>query len=81
MGVGTLGGLILVAVVQAGLGLDPVHPLWTVGLVVIAAATFTGIAHLLRVTAGVLGSAIRVRDRTGIADAASSPPRPGSTPE
>ncbi len=58
MTVGTLGGLILLAVVQFGLGLDPVHPLATVGLVVLAAAAFTGIAHLLRVAAGVVGSAV-----------------------
>ncbi len=58
MAVGSLGGLILLAVVQFGLGLDPVHPLWTVGLVVLAAAAFTGIAHMLRVAAGVVGSAV-----------------------
>jgi putative membrane protein len=57
MTVGTLGGLILLAVVQFGLGLNPVHPLWTVGLVVLAAAAFTGIAHFLRVAANVVGSA------------------------
>lgn len=57
MSVGTLGGLILLAAVQLGLGLNPVHPLWTVVLIVLAAATFTAIAHLLRVAAGVVGSA------------------------
>ena len=58
MTVGTAGGLILLAVVQFGLGLNAVHPLWTIGLVVLAAAAFTGIAHLLRVAAGVVGSAV-----------------------
>jgi putative membrane protein len=58
MSVGTLGGLILLAAVQFGLGLNPVHPLWTLGLIVLAAATFTGIAHMLRVAAGVVGSAV-----------------------
>ncbi|HET9655301.1 MAG TPA: YhgE/Pip domain-containing protein [Kineosporiaceae bacterium] len=58
MTVGTVGGLILLAAVQVGLGLDPVHPLWTVGLIVLASAAFTGIAHLLRVAAGVVGSAV-----------------------
>jgi putative membrane protein len=56
--VGALGGLILLAAVQAGLGLDPVHPGWTIGLIVLAAATFTAIAHMLRVAVGVVGTAI-----------------------
>jgi putative membrane protein len=52
------GGLLLYLVVDWGLGLDPVHPWELVGLVVLAAASFTAIAHLLRVLLGGVASAI-----------------------
>jgi putative membrane protein len=52
------GGLLLYVVVDWGLGLDPVHPWQLVGLMVLAAASFTAVAHLLRVLLGGVASAI-----------------------
>lgn len=52
------GGLLLYVVVDWGLGLNPVHPWQLVGLVALAAASFTAITHLLRVLLGGVASAI-----------------------
>lgn len=54
----TLGSLILLLVAWFALGLDPVHVLASVGVVVLAALCFTAIAHLLRTAFGTVGSAI-----------------------
>jgi len=53
-----LGGLLLYVVVDAGLGLDPVHPWEMAGLLVLAAAAFTAIAHFFRVLLGGVASAV-----------------------
>ncbi|WP_166345287.1 YhgE/Pip domain-containing protein [Phytoactinopolyspora limicola] len=57
-GLALFGGLFLLVVCWMALGLDPVHPGWTVGLVALGAAAFTAIAHLLRLALGVVGTAI-----------------------
>lgn len=53
-----VGGLLLYAVVQVGLGLDALHPWWMIGFLVLAAAAFVAIDHFLRVTFGVIGEFI-----------------------
>ncbi|MBA8826593.1 putative membrane protein [Saccharopolyspora lacisalsi] len=55
---GIVGGLTLLGVLVLGLGLDPIHPLWTVGLVALAAAAFTTVVHFLRTWLGVVGDAV-----------------------
>lgn len=52
------GGLIMVGVVWAILGLDPVRPLSLIGLTVLGALCFSSIAHLLRTALGTVASAI-----------------------
>ncbi|MER7082441.1 putative membrane protein [Saccharopolyspora kobensis] len=52
---GVLGGLVLYAVVDFGLGLDPVHLWWTLGLVSLAALAFVAIDHFLRTALGAVG--------------------------
>jgi putative membrane protein len=51
-------GLLLYVVVDWGLGLDPVHPWEMAGLMALAAAAFTAIAHFFRVLLGGVASAI-----------------------
>ncbi len=53
-----VGGVVLYLVVDFSLGLDPVHPWQTIGLLILAAATFTAIAHLLRTWLGGVASAV-----------------------
>lgn len=53
-----VGGLLLYVVVDAGLGLAPVHPWEMAGLLVLAAAAFTAIAHFFRVLLGGVASAV-----------------------
>ncbi|HEY1572266.1 MAG TPA: YhgE/Pip family protein [Pseudonocardiaceae bacterium] len=53
-----VGGLVRYVVVDAGLGLDPVHPWTMAGLLVLAAITFTSIAHVLRLLLGGVASAV-----------------------
>ncbi|UQX11899.1 YhgE/Pip family protein [Candidatus Mycobacterium methanotrophicum] len=53
-----VGGLILLGVVWVGLRLDPKHPLWMAGLLVVAAGAFVAIDHFLRIAFGVIGSAL-----------------------
>jgi YhgE/Pip-like protein len=52
------GGLVLFGVVEAGLGLKPNHPLWVIGLLVLAAGAFVAIDHFLRIGFGVIGEAL-----------------------
>ncbi|KAA5829596.1 YhgE/Pip domain-containing protein [Saccharopolyspora hirsuta] len=52
---GALGGFVLYAVVDFGLGLDPVHLWWTLGLVALAALAFVAIDHFLRTALGAVG--------------------------
>jgi putative membrane protein len=53
-----VAGLVLYLVVDVGLGLDPVHPWQLIGLTSLAAATFTTIAHFLRLLLGGVASAV-----------------------
>lgn len=57
-GLGMVAALILYAVVDLGLGLDPIEPLQTIGLMLLAVATFTAIDHFLRLTFGAVGDAL-----------------------
>jgi putative membrane protein len=57
-GLAALGSLLLFGIVWLGLGLNPVNAAGSAGVVVLAAACFTAIAHLLRTWLGVVGSAI-----------------------
>ncbi|GGI67696.1 hypothetical protein GCM10011581_00670 [Saccharopolyspora subtropica] len=52
---GVLGALVLCAVVDLGLGLDPVHLWWTLGLLALAAVAFVAITHFLRTALGAVG--------------------------
>lgn len=56
--IGAAGGLVLLAVVQLGLGLDPRSWPATIGLVLVGSFAFTAIAHALRTAFGVVGSAV-----------------------
>ncbi len=56
--IAAIGSLLLFGIVWLGLGLDPVNAGASVGVVVLAAACFTAIAHLLRTWLGLVGSAI-----------------------
>jgi putative membrane protein len=58
LGIAALGSLLLLGVVWLGLGLNPVNIGGSIGIVLLAAACFTAIAHLLRTWLGVVGSAI-----------------------
>ena len=57
-GIAALGSALLLLVVWLTLGLDPVNIGGAFGVVMLAAACFTAIAHLLRTWLGVVGSAI-----------------------
>lgn len=54
--IGVAGALVLYAVIDLGLGLDPLAPAATVGVLALAAAAFVALNHLLRVAFGVAGS-------------------------
>jgi putative membrane protein len=58
VGMAALGSLIMLGVVWIGLGLDPVNAGGSVAVVLLAAAAFTAIAHLLRTWLGMVGTAI-----------------------
>jgi putative membrane protein len=58
VGMAALGSLIMLGVVWIGLGLDPVNAGGSVAVVLLAAAAFTAIAHLLRTWLGMVGSAV-----------------------
>lgn len=51
-------GWLMVGVVWATLGLDPVHPVLIMGVVTLAAVCFSAIAHLLRTALGTPGSSL-----------------------
>lgn len=53
-----VGGLLLYVVVDLGLGLDPVHPWEMLGVLILAAAVFTSIAHFLRLMLSGVASAV-----------------------
>jgi putative membrane protein len=53
-----VGGLVLFGVVEVGLGLKPDHPLWMVGLLVLAAGAFVAVDYFLRISFGVIGEAL-----------------------
>ena len=57
-GLGALGSLLLLGVVWLGLRLDPVNAGGAIGVILLTAATFTAIAHLLRTWLGAAGSAL-----------------------
>ncbi len=58
VGLATLGSLVLLAVAWFALGLDPVNAGGSIAVVVLAAACFTAVAHLLRTWLGLVGTAI-----------------------
>jgi putative membrane protein len=47
-------------VLAGGLGLHPLHPLWTIGLLVLTAGAFVALIHLLRTLFGIAGVALSV---------------------
>ena len=51
-------GWLMVGVVWAALGLDPVHPVLMMVVVTLAAVCFSAIAHLLRTALGTPGSSL-----------------------
>jgi putative membrane protein len=53
-----VAGILLYLVVDFSLGLNPVHPWQTLGLLILAAAAFTAIAHLFRTWLGGVASAV-----------------------
>lgn len=55
---GVVGGLVLFAVVNFGLGLDPQNMLTTIGLVSLAVGAFVAIDHFLRTAFGVIGDVL-----------------------
>jgi putative membrane protein len=57
-GLGIVGVLALYGVLDGGLGLDPLHRLWTIGLLVLAAAALVAVIHLLRTALGFGGLAL-----------------------
>lgn len=57
-GIAVVGGLVLFGVVEVGLGLNALHPVWMVGLLSLAAGAFVAIDHCLRVAFGVVGEAL-----------------------
>ncbi len=59
-GIGVAGALALYGVLAGGLGLHPLHPLWTIGLLVLTAGAFVALIHLLRTLFGIAGVALSV---------------------
>lgn len=57
-GLGALGGLVLLGVVDIGLGLAPLDPLGTIGLVALGTAAFTSVDHFLRTALGAIGGVV-----------------------
>jgi putative membrane protein len=57
-GTAVAAGWLMLGVVWAVLGLDPVHPVLIVGVVTLAAVCFSAIAHLLRTALGTPGSSL-----------------------
>lgn len=59
-GIGVAGALVLYGVLAGGLGLHPLHPLWTIGLLVLTAGALVALIHLLRTLFGIAGVALSV---------------------
>src|SRR6266542_1465609 len=57
---GRARALVLYGVLAGGLGLHPLHPLWTIGLLVLTAGAFVALIHLLRTLFGIAGVALSV---------------------
>jgi putative membrane protein len=57
-GIGMVGVLILYGVLDGVLGLDALHPLWTIGLLALAAGGLVAAIHLLRTALGLGGLAL-----------------------
>ncbi|MCP3757998.1 YhgE/Pip domain-containing protein [Streptomyces sp. TBY4] len=55
MGIGALAVGVLYSAVDLGLGLDPLQPVHTVGIMLLGAAAFTAISYALRAALGVVG--------------------------
>ncbi|WP_424216481.1 YhgE/Pip family protein (plasmid) [Streptomyces sp. BI20] len=55
LGIGVLAVGVLYSSVDLGLGLDPVHPVQTLGLMTLGMAAFTAISYALRAALGVVG--------------------------
>jgi putative membrane protein len=58
LAVGVTGALVLFAVVDLALGLNPVNALGTIGLMVLGVAAFSAIVHVLRLAFGAAGDAL-----------------------
>lgn len=58
LGIGLLGSWLLLAVAWFALGLDPVHAWGSIGVISLAVAVFTLLAHLARSALGLVGSAV-----------------------
>jgi len=58
LAVGVTGALVLFAVVDLALGLNPVNVLGTIGLMVLGVAAFSAIVHVLRLAFGAVGDAL-----------------------
>jgi putative membrane protein len=56
--IGVVGALALYGVLDGVLGLDPVHRLAAIGVVVLAALSFAALVHFLRTAFGAVGDAI-----------------------
>jgi putative membrane protein len=56
--IGVVGALALYGVVDGVLGLDPVHRLAAIGVVVLATLSFAALVHFLRTAFGAVGDAI-----------------------
>ncbi|MFI0787485.1 YhgE/Pip family protein [Streptomyces lydicus] len=55
---GAVGALVLYGVVDLALGLDPVHGVWMLALLVTGAAAFVAVDHCLRTVFGVPGDVL-----------------------
>jgi putative membrane protein len=58
LAMGAGGALLLFTVVDLFLGLDPVDPAGTIGLMLLGVAAFSAIVHVLRLAFGAVGDAI-----------------------
>lgn len=56
--VAVAGALLMLGITWLGLGLDPVDPAAALGVTVLSALVFSGIAHLMRTALGLPGSAL-----------------------
>ncbi|MEV6954210.1 YhgE/Pip family protein [Streptomyces sp. NPDC051183] len=56
LGIGALAVAVLYSAVDLGLGLDPLHPAQTIGIMLLGAAAFTAISYVLKAAFGVVGA-------------------------